>query len=54
MTGENTVVPLSGLFANEKYGLGGSELRFDGPTKEEIIPQFLEECKLSGEYYAVP
>ncbi len=54
MTGKNTVVPLSGLFAHEKYGLGGSELRFDGPTKGEIIPQFLEECKLSEEYYALP
>ena len=54
MTGENTVVPLSGLFAHEKYGLGGSELRFDGPAKDQIIPQFLEECKLSGEYYALP
>ena len=54
MSGENTVVPLSGLFAHEKYGLGGSEVRFDGPAKDQIIPQFLEECKLSGEYYAVP
>ncbi len=54
MTGDNCVVPLDNLFADEKYGLGGSELRFDGPTKEEIIPEFLQECVLSGAYYALP
>lgn len=54
MTGNNCVVPLDGLFADEKYGLGGSELRFDGPTQGEIIPEFLQECVLSGAHYALP
>ena len=54
MTGNNCVVPLDELFADEKYGLGGSELRFDGPTQEEIVPKFLEECVLNGKHYAVP
>ena len=54
MTGENTVVPLDGLFADEKYGLGGSEVLFDGPTRDEIIPQFLSECVLNGQHYAIP
>ena len=54
LTGDNCVVPLDGLFADEKYGLGGSELRFDGPAQEEIIPQFLSECTISGQYYAIP
>ncbi len=54
LTGENSVVPLDELFANGKYGLGGSELRFDGPTTEEIIPQFLSECAFDGNYYAIP
>ena len=54
MTGENTVVPLDGLFAHEKYGLGGSEVLFDGPTQDEIIPQFLSECVLNGQHYAIP
>lgn len=54
MTGENVVVPLDDLFTDEKYGFGGSELKFDGPSKEEVIPEFLEECKLAGRYYAVP
>ncbi len=54
MTGDNCVVPLDDLFTNEKYGLGGSELRFDGPTKGEMVPQFLDECILGENYYAVP
>ena len=54
MTGTNSVVPLDSLFDHEKYGLGGSDLRFDSPTREEIIPQFLSECYLDGAYYAIP
>ncbi len=54
LTGTNSVVPLNELFAHEKYGLGGSELRFDGPTQEEIIPQFLSECAIGDTYYAIP
>ena len=54
LTGTNSVIALDELFADAKYGLGGSELRCDGPTQEEIIPQFLEECSFDGRYYAVP
>ena len=54
MTGENTVVPLTDLMTDEKYGLGGSEVKFDAPTVDEIVPKFLSECKLEGEYYALP
>ncbi len=54
MTGKNTVVPLDALFADQKYGLGGSELRYDGPRHEEMIPQFLSECVLEGQHYAIP
>lgn len=54
LTGEGTVVPLDDLFSDEKYGLAGSELAFDSPSREEIIPQFLEECSFAGHYYAVP
>ena len=54
ITGDNTVIPLGELFGNQKYGLGGSELKFDGPTKEEIVPKFLEECVLGNDYYALP
>ncbi len=54
LTGENSVVYLDKLFTDEKYGFGGSEVRFDSPTKEEIIPKFLEECLFDGHYYAMP
>ncbi len=54
LTGDNIVVPLDGLFRDEKYGLGGSELPFASLRQEEIVPQFLEECRIGGSYYAVP
>ena len=54
LTGDNCVVPLDGLFDDEKYGLGGSEVRFDAPSRAEIIPKFLEECAFDGHHYAVP
>ena len=54
LTGSGTVVPLDGLFADEKYGLGGSEVRFDSPKMEQIAPKFLNECAFAGHYYALP
>ena len=54
LTGDNCVVPLDSLFDDAKYGLGGSEVRFDAPTTEEIIPKFLEECAFDGHHYALP
>ena len=54
LTGADTVVPLDDLFEDKKYGLGGSEVRFDGPAVEEIVEQFREECKFNGYYYAIP
>lgn len=54
LTGQDTVVPLDELFDNKLYGLGGSEVRFDSPSKEEIIEKFLDECEFNGYHYAVP
>lgn len=54
LTGTNVVVPLEELFVDERYGLGGSGVRFDAPLADEIIPQFLEECSFGGHYYALP
>ena len=54
LTGNNVVTPLTALMADEKYGLGGSEVRFDGPTRDEITPEFLSECVIGeGEAAAV-
>ncbi len=54
LSGDNRVVPLDELFAHEKYGLSGSDVKFDAPAVEEIIPQFLEECEFAGHHYALP
>ena len=54
LTGVNQVITLEELFNHEKYGLSGSEVLFDAPTRDEIIPQFLEECSFGGHYYAIP
>ena len=54
LTGEDTVVPLDGLISDEKYGLGGSEVRFESPKKDEIIAKYLEEGVIGGVQYAIP
>ena len=48
LTGENVVVPLEELISDEKYGLGGSSVKFDSPRFDEIIPQFMDECVVNG------
>ncbi len=54
LTGSNVIAPLDDLFANAKYGLGGSEVRFDSPAPAQMVPQFLEECKIGGQTVAIP
>ncbi len=54
LTGADTVVALDDLMTDPKYGLGGSEVRFDAPTAQQIVPKFLAECTFDGKYYAVP
>ncbi len=54
LTGTNQVVPLDDLMTDAQYGLGGSQIRFDSPAADEILPQFLEECAFGGHYYALP
>ena len=54
LTGENIVVPLDELLTDGRYGLGGSQVGFDAPKKEELVPEFLEECSFSGHQYALP
>ena len=54
LMGANSVVPLDTLFDDPKYGLGGSEVRFDAPSQKEIVPKFLEECLVNGYHYAIP
>ena len=54
LTGKDTVVQLDTLLTDPRYGLGGSEVRFDGPSVEEIVPKFLEEGMIENHYYALP
>ena len=54
ITGKDVVIPLDNLMNNGKYGLGGSEVRFDAPKKDEIVVKFLDEGKIGGVQYAVP
>ena len=54
LAGEDTVVPLDGLIDDPSFGLGGSALRFDSPTRGEIIPQFLGAGRIGGVQYAIP
>ncbi len=53
-TGVNTVVSLDSLMTDAAYGLGGSAVKFDAPTQEEIVPKFLSECEIDGSCYALP
>lgn len=54
LTGANQVVSLDELLVDDRYGLGGSEVGFDSPTVNEIIPDFLDECVIDGHHYALP
>ena len=54
MTSPDTVICLDELFYDERYGLNGSELRYEGVSYDELIPKFLEECTIDGKHYAMP
>lgn len=54
ITGQNTVMKLNDIITNEKYGLGGSELKYDGPTVDEIVPEYFNECFINDSLYAMP
>ena len=53
-TGQNVVLPLDDWMSDSRYGLGGTEVRFDSPKQEEVVPEFLNECVLDGHWYALP
>ena len=54
LEGNNVVVALDELMDDPVYGLGGTGLKFDAPTREEIVPEFLAEGVISGKQYALP
>lgn len=54
MTGENVVIPLDDLIKDERFGMGGSELLFDGPERDEMVESFMQECRIDHLQYAMP
>jgi len=54
MTGADVVVPLDDLFLDPNFGFGGKELRYDGPRADELIEEFMAECRIGAISYAVP
>ena len=54
LQGSHVVVPLDEIAKDPRYGFGGTELKFDSPSYEEIVPEFLKEGVLNGTQYAIP
>jgi len=54
MSGINVVAPLDELSENSDYGFGGSKLKYDSPQQDQIVGEYLNECRLSGGLYALP
>ena len=54
ITGDDVVVPLDGLVTHDKYGFGGSDVKFDSPSYGDLIGEFLDECYIGDTLYAVP
>lgn len=53
-TGANVVLPLDEIMADPEYGLGGSMVKFDSPSADEIVHKFLVEGQIDGQQYALP
>ncbi len=54
MQGRNIIVRLDELMRDSRYGLGGSDIKFDSVEREELIDKFLNEGKIGGGQYAMP
>lgn len=54
ITGADVVVPLDTLIGDGMYGLGGRALKYDGPKRDEMIPEYMAECRIGDQTYALP
>ena len=54
LTSENQVLCLDDIMNDAKYGLGGSELLYDGPKVSDMVDEYLNEGKIGEKYYALP
>ena len=50
----NRVISLNELILDPEYGLGGSKIRFDAPTYDEMVEKFVDECYIGDQLYALP
>lgn len=54
LTGTNIVVPLDTLIDDSRYGMGGSELKFNGPSKSDMIEKYMLEGQIKEVQYTLP
>jgi multiple sugar transport system substrate-binding protein len=54
LSGENIVVPLDAFFASEKYGFGGTDIKYTPVAKDGVVQKFLDEGRFDSCYYALP
>ncbi len=54
LTGQDEVLNLDDVIDDKRYGLGGSEVKFDAPTRAEMVDKYLNECRIGGQLYALP
>ena len=54
LTGTNVIVPLDTLINDERYGMGGTELKFDGPSVDDMIEKYMLEGQIKGVQYTIP
>ena len=54
LEGQNVIVGLDDLINDENFGLGGSKIKYQSVKKDEVIPKFLEEGNIDGNYYTLP
>ncbi len=52
--GQDIIVPLEKFYNDDKYGLGGSEIKFSSAGKNGVVEKFLNECYFAGHLYAIP
>ena len=50
----NRVISLNELILDPDYGLGGSMVRFDAPTFDDMVEEFVDECYIGERLYALP
>ena len=48
------LLPIEALMQDPKFGLGGSSVRYETPSGQEIPAQFTDDCRIGGNLVALP